>query len=294
MEIRHLRYFLAVAEELHFGRAAARIHIAQPPLSQQIKQLENEIGVPLFTRTKRSVQLTDAGKGFQRDAYAMLEALEKAVLKARAAGRGEMGRLSIGFIGSSLYGILPLVIEQFRKAFPDVELDLHEIRSSEQNQALRDRHINVSIARFPAPEADLVFEPIYQEHVAAALPRSHPFCKKKTIGLKDLSRQPFILFPQQPSAHASHTLRAFAGAGVEPQIVQTVGSMHTALGLVAAGIGVTLVPSSMEKTHREGVEFRAIAPKVPALELMMGYRADDTSTVLPHFIDIVRNIRRIG
>ena len=290
MELRHLRYFLAVAEELHFGRAAARIHIAQPPLSKQIQQLEKEIGFELFKRSRRSVELTDAGKVFQREVYRVLGGLEKGILKARLASRGEAGWLSIGFIGSSTYEVLPSILREFRRKYREVELVLQEIQSSEQNQALREQRIHVSFARFPKPETGLIFETVYTEHLVAALPQPHPLTKKKSLKLSDLASEPFILFPHQPSAHADNTMQVFANAGLTPQIVQTVEEMHTALGLVGAGIGVTLVPSSMKKTQREGIEIRNLANPAPVLELMMGYRKDNNSPILSRFIETVHSI----
>jgi DNA-binding transcriptional LysR family regulator len=287
MELRHLRYFLAVAEELHFSRAAARLHIAQPPLSKQIQQLEREIGVELFKRSRRNVQLTDAGRIFQREVYKVLESLEKGILKTKLASRGEAGWLSIGFIGSSTYEVLPSVLRKFRQKYPEVELVLQEIQSSEQNQALQERRVHVSFARFPKPEQGLIFETIYKEHLVVALPQSHPLNTKKSLKLSDLSDQPFILFPHQPSAHAENTIQVFLNAGLSPQIVQTVEGMHTALGLVAAGIGLSLVPASMQKTLREGIVYLNLVSPTPVLEMKMGYREDESSPVLARFIETV-------
>jgi DNA-binding transcriptional LysR family regulator len=291
MELRHLRYFLAVAEELHFGKAAIRLHIAQPPLSKQIRQLEDELGIQLFNRTRRSVELTEAGKVFQREAYNAMECLEKGVQKARLASRGEAGWLSVGFIGSSTYEVLPLVLREFRGKFPEVELILQEIQSSEQNQALRERRIHVSFARFPKPEQGLVFETVYRENLVVALPQSHHLNRKKSLRLSDIANEPFVLFPHQPSAHSDNTIQVFADAGLTPQIVQTVEEMHTALGLVAAGIGVTLVPSSMQKTQREAVVYLNLAKPETVLELKMGYREDEASPVLKRFIETVHSMR---
>lgn len=293
MELRHLRYFLAVAEELHFGRAAARINIAQPPLSQQIQQLEKELGFQLFMRTRKSVQLTEAGRVFQREVYNVLECLEKGILKAGLASRGEAGWLSVGFIGSATYVVLPAILREFRHKYPEVELVLQEIQSADQNQSLRERRIHVSFARFPKPESGLVFETVYKEYLIVALPASHALNQKKTLKLSDIANEPFILFPHQPSAHADYTLQVFANAGLMPQIVQTVGKMHTALGLVAAGIGVTLVPSSIQKTRREGIAYVNLEKPEPILELQMGYREDETSPVLARFIEEVRSIFKI-
>lgn len=287
MELRHLKYFLAVAEELHFGRAAARINIAQPPLSKQIQQLEKELGIELFERTRRSVQLTEAGKVFQREAHKVFQSLEKGILKARLASRGEAGWLSVGFIGSSTYEVLPSILREFRRKYAEVELVLQEIQSSEQNQALRERRVHVSFARFPKMEKGLIFETVYKENLVVALPASHHLNRKKSLKLADLASEPFILFPHPPSAHAENTIQIFVNENLSPQIVQTVEEMHTALGLVAAGIGLTLVPSSMQKTRREAIAYLNLAKPAPVLELKMGYREDETSPVLKRFIHTI-------
>jgi len=290
MELRHLRYFLAVAEELHFGRAAARVHIAQPPLSKQIQQLEKEIGAELFKRTKRSVELTDAGRTFQREAYGIMASLENGIKRARLASRGETGWLSVGFIASSAYDVLPVILKEFKQRFPDVELILQEIQSSEQNQALREGRIHVSFARFPKPERGLVFEAIHREHLIVALPQSHALTKKRSLKLSDLANQPFILQPYPPSPHAENTIQIFANAGLTIRIVQTVAEMQTALGLVAAGIGVTLLPSSMQNMQIKGIEYRNLTKPAPVLEMMMGYRKNETSTVLQRFVGTVHTL----
>jgi DNA-binding transcriptional LysR family regulator len=291
MELRHLRYFLAVAEELHFGRAAARVHIAQPPLSKQIQQLEQEIGVQLFKRSKRSVELTDAGKIFQKEALGILNSLENAIKKAKLAGWGDAGWLTIGFIASSTYDVLPVVLKEFKKRHPEVELVLQEIQSSEQNQALREGRIHVSFARFPKTESGLVFETVYSEQLVAALPQSHALNKKRSLKLSDLANEPFILQPPLPSPHAKNTIQIFADAGVTLQIVQTVEETHTALGLVAAGIGITLIPSSVQKLRISGIEYRNLTNPTPVLEMKMGYRADETSPALASFIETVHSIK---
>ncbi len=290
MELRHLRYFLAVAEELHFGRAAARIHIAQPPLSKQIQQLEKEIGVQLFKRSKRNVELTDAGRIFQREALGILNSLENAVKKTKLAAWGETGWLSVGFIASSTYDVLPIILKEFKKRHPEVELVLQEIQSSEQNQALREGRIHVSFARFPKREPGLVFETVYSEQLIAALPQSHPLNKKRSLNLSDLATEPFILQPYPPSPHADNTIQIFANAGLTPRIVQTVEEIHTALGLVAAGIGITLLPSSIQNMRNRGIEYRNLKNPTPVLEMKMGYRADETSPALASFIETVHSI----
>jgi DNA-binding transcriptional LysR family regulator len=293
MELRHLRYFLAVAEELHFGRAAERIHIAQPPLSQQIKQLETEIGVQLFRRTKRSVELTEAGKVFQREAYAVLERLDKGILKAQQADRGEAGWLGIGFLSSINYDVLPNVIRCFRAQYPNIELFLQEMPDAEQKQALLEKRIHVGFTRFPITDKELSCEVVLRESLVVALPQTHRFAARKTLRFADLAEEPFIVFSRNmPSAYTEYLLRLCAEAGFQPRVVQSVGEMQTALGLVAAEIGITLVPASTQNLKREGVVYRALVKPKPAIDINMQYRQDETSPVLSRFLEIVRSLYR--
>ena len=294
MELRHLRYFLAVAEELHFGRAAERVHIAQPPLSQQIKQLEKEIGVQLFKRTKRSVELTEAGKVFQREAGAVLERLEKGILKAQLANRGEAGWLGIGFLSSINYDLLPNVIRKFRNDYPNIELFLQEMPDVEQNQALLEKRIHVGFTRFPIVNKELNYEVVVRENLVVALPSAHPFAKKKTLKFAELAEEPFILFSQtSPSVYADYMLRLCAAAGFQPRVAQNVGEVQTALGLVAAEIGIILVPSSTQNLKREGVVYRNLTNPKPTIEIIMQYRKDESSPVFKRFLEIVHSLYRI-
>lgn len=288
MELRHLRYFLAVAEQLHFGRAAARLYIAQPPLSQQIKQLETEIGVKLFNRTKRSVELTEAGKVFQREAYAVLERLDKGVLKAQQAARGKAGWLSIGFVSSVNNEILPNVLRKFRRQCPDVEIFLQEMQNPEQNQALLEKTIHIGFARMPVESSALNSRIIAREPLIVALPASHKLTKKNTLKLAELVGEPFIVFSQsRPSPFFDYVMRLCAEAGFQPNVVQQVGEIQTALGLVAAEIGVTLVPASTENLHREGVIYKPLAAPL-IIEMTMQYRKDETSPVVAGFLEVIQ------
>lgn len=292
MELRHLKYFVAVAEELHFGKAAARVHVAQPPLSRQIRQLEEELGIELFKRTKRSVELTDAGRVFLKEVYNVLESLERGISKTRLASRGEAGWLSIGSIGSANYVVLPPILREFRRVYPEVELILHSLESTEQNQMLLEKRVDISFARFSKPGKGLVFETVYREELVAALPPGHPLARRKAINLADLKNEPFILFPTLPSAHAEFTLQSFADQGLSPKIIQTVKEMYIALGLVAAGIGVTLVPSSIKGTQQKGIVYVDIKKPAPILELTIGYREENDSPVLKRFIETVHSIKK--
>lgn len=291
MELRHLRYFLAVAEELHFGRAAERLCIAQPPLSQQIQQLERELGFALFQRTKRRVQLTPAGQLFLEETRAVLSNLEKAAQAGRRVARGEAGWLGIGFVGTATYRVLPEALRAFREQYPEVELVLRELVSAHQLQALRDRRIHAGFAR-PAIEAeDILCERVLREPLLAALPENHPLAQQEQLPLSALASEPFILFPQQlrPS-YAELLLSICEQAGFLPRIVQEAAKIQTAISLVAAGLGVTLVPASAENQHRHGVVYRPFADPVPMTDLTIAYRRNDDSPILHSFLQIVRQI----
>ncbi len=196
MELRHLRYFIAVAEELHFTKAAERLHIAQPPLSQQIQQLEAELEVKLFDRkTKRQVELTEAGKVFLQEAYQLLVQLEKAVALTQRTGRGETGQLRIGFTSLVIYDLLPVILRQFREQFQEVELVLLELTTSKQEQALRDSLIHLGFAHPPLEDDTLSYQCIYRETLVVALSSTHLLAQKDHISVRSLLSEPLIMFP---------------------------------------------------------------------------------------------------
>jgi DNA-binding transcriptional LysR family regulator len=288
MELRHVRYFLAVAEELHFGRAAARVRIAQPPLSQQIRQLEHELGVALFNRTKRRVELTPAGRAFLEHARQILDETERAKRVAQRAARGEVGRLAIGFASSADLDILPRVLRSWRERAPDVEVELHALLTGAQVDALRRGRIQVGFIRLPADEAALVIEPIQREPLVAALPETHRLAGRARVRLADLAGETMILFPRHDApGYYDVFLDACRRAGFTPRLLHP-GSMQTNLGLVSAGLGVSLMPASIRNLRRAGVVYRPLAPPVPQVEMAMAYRRDESSAVLPAFLETVR------
>lgn len=289
MELRHLRYFVAVAEELHFGRAAQRLFMAQPPLSQQILQLEREIGTMLFERTNRRVQLTEAGKVFLEEARDILARVDHAVLTVQRVGRGESGWLGVGFVASATYDVLPVILRRFRERFPDVELVLQELLGTEQGRALRERQIHVGFARLPSDVEGIVLETLVQDNLMIALPVTHPLAQQESITLSELAPEPFILFPRQPeSNYADYIIRLCAAAGFTPRVVQKTGEVQTAISLISAGIGVAIVPASVQHLRREGVVYRPFTDPAPTSELSMVYLPDDPSPILPHFLAIAR------
>ncbi|HEY9621418.1 MAG TPA: LysR substrate-binding domain-containing protein, partial [Crinalium sp.] len=190
MELRHLRYFMAVAEELHFGRAAERLHMAQPPLSQQIRQLEDELGFSLFHRTKRNVQLTEAGSLFLEGCQKIFEQLDQAIQMGQQASRGEVGKLAIGFVSSAAYNVLPSILQQFHKAFPAIHLALRELTTDQQLQWLRDGRIDVGLLRPPIDDDTFGLTTIFEEPLVVALPETHPLAEQEQISVRSLINEP--------------------------------------------------------------------------------------------------------
>lgn len=291
MELRHLRYFIAVADELHFGRAAERLCISQPPLSQQIQQLERELGFALFNRTQRRVELTAAGELFLDEAREMLAHLERAVAASRRVARGEVGWLGIGFVGTATYAFLPAVLSAFRARYPEVELVLRELVSARQAQALRERRIHVGLARPAIEEEGIVSAAIVREPLVAALPEAHRLAGRDRLALADLAAEPFILFPPLPKpSYADFIVSVCRQAGFSPRVVQETAEIHTAISLVAAGLGVTLVPASVQSAHREGIAYRPFDEPQPLTELAIAHRAGDSSPVLTAFLETAREV----
>ena len=290
MELRHLRYFVAVAEELHFGRAAERLHLAQPPLSQQIQQLERELGVMLFTRANRRVTLTAAGAAFLEGARHSLASVEQAVLAARRAARGETGLLAIGFSTSATFEALPVLLSRLRVLCPDVELTLYEMNAAEQMQALLGKQITVGLARPSLADAALTVETVLREPMIAALPETHPLAAQESLLLAELASEPFVLSPQGPKPnYADAVLALCAQAGFVPQVVQEAREMPTILSLVAAGLGVTLTPASARNLRRRGLIYRPLRDPEAMTELTVAYRRGDPSPPLARFLEIARS-----
>ena len=296
MELRHVRYFVAVAEELHFGRAAERLHLAQPPLSRQIQQLEDEIGVVLLDRNRRKVELTDAGKEFLNEARKLLADADHAIVAAQRAARGELGTLSIAFVSSTSYVFLPKVLTAFRSRYPNVDLSLHEMSSGEQIEALLECRVHVGFIRPAMPHRRLVHEVVLQEDVVMALPVNHPLSQPpgqpqeaEPLALSAFADDPFILFRRQPlPSFGEQTIGFCAEAGFAPQIAQEAREMATALSLVAVGMGVALVPETARAIPWPGVAYRRIHSPSPTTELVMAYHRDETSAVLSAFRAIVQ------
>ena len=286
MELRQLRYFVVVAEELHFRRAAARLHISQPPLSQQIRQLEDELGYSLLTRTRRRVELTPAGEAFLRDARALLSELDGAVETARRIDAGQTGRLRVNFVGSALLSIVPGIVQRFRDARPSVEIELHERSTIEQLRAISAGVVDVGLVRPPIEDVpDVRTETVLTERTVAALPAGHELASLRRIPLRRLGSEPLVMFPrsQAPGFH-DLLMSSMSAPGTHPQVVQYAPEMLTIIGLVATGIGVSLVPASVTRLALDGVTYRPVAG-APSAELIAIVRADDDSPLVRAFIE---------
>ncbi|MBW4505260.1 MAG: LysR family transcriptional regulator [Scytonematopsis contorta HA4267-MV1] len=293
MELRHLRYFIAVAEELHFGRAAERLHMAQQPLSQQIRQLEAEIDVQLFHRTKRRVELTEAGKAFLQEARQVLQKANQAVEVAQRVAQGEMGHLAVGFSGFATYSILPKILRIFRERFPRVELELEEMTTNAQLLALQNRQIHLGLMIPPIHDTSLSVEVILQEPFVAVLPEFHPLAQYPELNLSALADESFILVSRNLEAgYYDLCISLFQQAGFSPKVVQKANQKQTILGLVSAGMGVSLAPASIRNIHRAGVVYTNLNPSVAKVELAAVWLQDEfvSRPILQTFAEVIREI----
>lgn len=289
MELRHLRSFVVLAEERHFGRAAARLHIAQPALSQQVKQLERELGVDLFTRTTRRVDLTEAGARFAEHARAVLGDVSRAQDDMALLATGRAGRVSVGFIGTATYDVLPRVAREVRAALPDVDLDLRgELLSPQLVAGLLDHTYDVALLRpDPLNQAGLSIRPLRTERLVAVLPSSHPLAGRRRIALSSLAGEAFVMHPSghRSSVHA-RVLAACEDAGFSPTSVMEVGETATLVVFVAAGMGVALVPEPVRSLGLDGVSYVPLTA-APTIDLALATRADDDSPTVRRVAQIV-------
>jgi DNA-binding transcriptional LysR family regulator len=276
MELRHLRSFVVVAEELHFGRAAKRLSITQPSLSIQIRDLERAVGVPLLERTRRHVQLTAAGRVFLEGARQTLAQAERTVQDAQRAQRGEIGQLRLGFVGSAAYRVLPLLLRAFRAAYPDVEMRLQAMTTKEQLAAMAERRIDAGLLRLPVADARLAWRVVATEPLVAVLPLIHPLAALASVALEALASEPFILYPREDSPAIRDTIIALCRqAGFSPLIAQESGQMQTIVGMVAGGVGVALVIAPEDYRSAGDVVFKPLAGQgIPTWDMALTWRAD--------------------
>lgn len=293
MDLRQLRHFVTVAQELHFGRAAERLHMTQPPLSQSIQALEEELGLRLFERTKRSVALTAVGLQWLPHAQRVLD--DAAALPAMASrlARGEVGLLRLAFVSIADYHLLPSIISQYKTLYPQVEISLQESTSDLQIEALLDASIDAGLI-IPPPHlrlpAALTYLPLIREPLVAAVPDSWIASRRirrrqGRISLPDIAHEPLIIFPRQ-SAPAFHDIitHFYADHGAVPRMGQPAIQMQTIISLVSAGLGIALVPRSLQNLGRRGVRYLPFDSDAPEIETGLVYRSDNSLPALKHFV----------
>ncbi len=291
VELRHLKYFNAVASELNFSRAAELLHIAQPPLSRQIRQLEDILGVELINRDSRPIALTKAGKFFYEQTVQVLSRIGEIQNATRRIASGQQDWFSIGFVPSTLYGVLPELIKRFRQDNAGIEVGFSELITMEQVEALKSGRIDVGFGRLHIDDPDIVCQTVIEEPLVAVFPVGHPLLKKPKVTLVQLATEDFILYPAKPRpSYADQVLTIFADKGLKPVIVKEANEMQTAIGLVAAGVGVALVPQSVQGLHRTDVVYRPLSNKGVFSPVIMNFRANDHSPALQHFRALVASV----
>lgn len=291
-ELRQLRYFATVAEELHFGRAAERLHITQPPLSQAIAQLEEQLGAQLFLRNRRQVELTPAGSALLPEARRMLAQAAELPELVRRAAAGETGRMTLAFVTSADYSVLPPFLLRHREAYPSVQIALQEATSDVQVEELLRGRIDAGLLIPPLPEkaqAELDYVKVLEEPLILCAPQG-VLAGAGPVRLQDAPRLPLVIFPRHisPSLHDA-ILSCFRAAGITPVIGQEAIQMQTIVSLVSAGMGLALVPQSVSNLMRPGVEYRVLADRTPLVETGLAWRRDNASPVLRGFLDLLRN-----
>ena len=297
IETRLLRQFIVVAEELHFHRAAERLHMAQPPLSQAIRKLEGEIGARLFERTNRSVALTVAGASFLETARRLIAQLDEGVEQARRMAAGIEGRLVVTFIDTAHYAALPPLLRAFRARYPGIELTLREATTAEQIMALESGKADIGFLRQPGSSRHrLTLEPVCREAILVALPDDHPRASARAVRLADLAAEAFVATPrlEGPGLH-DQFIALCRLAGFSPRIVQEARQMQTVAGLVAGGLGVALVPASLAQARRDGVTFRPITVAAPKdmfhVALFIAWDASRASPARDTFLELARTTK---
>ncbi|MDR3505678.1 MAG: LysR family transcriptional regulator [Acidocella sp.] len=282
MELRHLRYFVAVAQERNFTRAAERLHIAQPPLSRQIQQLEEELGLQLFERESRPLKTTEAGRLFLEQAVQVLERVDTVRMMMHRLKEAGRPRFVIGFAPSTIYAALPNLIRRFRATAPEVELSLVEMVSYEQIAALKEGRIDVGFGRIRLEDPAVRRDVLRNEPLVVALPVAHHLASAEgPVGLAELAQEPLIIYPREPRpSYADQVISLFRDRGLEPNIVHEARELQTAIGLVAAEIGCAIVPVSVARLKRDDIMYRDLDDPAAASPIIMSRRAGDTSPML--------------
>jgi DNA-binding transcriptional LysR family regulator len=296
IDLKQLKYFLAVAEEKSFSRAAERLHISQPPLSQQIMKLEAELGVRLFARTTRSFELTQAGRALMIDAADLLGRMRMTIDTIRQIDRGEVGRLRVGIVGSAMWGPIPGLLERFQSDYPRVSWTIHELGPDDQWDALRARQIDVGFWREPKVDedqlrnADLRQQLCFRESVCVAVHQHHPLARQDSIELQDIADEPLLTLHLDQSAEPRYLIQCCVDAGFQPTIFQEVAEPQTMLAMVGAGLGVALIPETTGRIGWPGVRFLPVRTNAPSANLYITYPAQDDAPVVRAFLKVLNPV----
>jgi LysR family transcriptional regulator, benzoate and cis,cis-muconate-responsive activator of ben and cat genes len=293
MDLTRLRYFVTVAEEANIGRAARRLNISQPPLTRQIQQLEAEVGTALLQRTRKGVQMTNAGQVLFEEARNILVLATRARERTKRAGLGQSGRLDIGLFGSNILAV-PQLLNTFRKQFPDIEVIVHAMNKETQLEALYDRRVTVGFNLLGLNLAGIANEKIRSEPLVLAINTADPLSKRSSVSLKQIADRPMVIFASGPRPNLMDMIFALClEEGFQPRISQEVIDSMTAVSLVAAGFGVALIPATVSQLSLPGVVFRRLNRSPPAMvDFNCIYRRDDTSPVLQAFLDTIRLMKK--
>lgn len=284
---RRLQYFVAVAEELHFGRAAQRLGIAQPPLSQQIQKLEAELGAQLFERTRRSVALTSAGEALLPEARRLLVMAERAAEHAREVHEGKAGTLRMGMIGSAAYRLVPELLRHYRQRYPQVKFELTEMATADQLDRVEVGTLDLGLVRPPVLREGLRTAVVWSEPLIAALPANHRLAEYEAITVADLRDEPFVLFPRRSGPGLFETISQMcADNGFSPNVVQEAVQMQTIVGFVGAGFGVAIVPASVRDFRLSGVVYRPFREQVPSSNIALIWNEQIPSRLRDRFLQI--------
>ena len=290
MELRQLREFLTLCEERNFRRAAERLHMAQPPLTRQIRALEDELGAPLFVRTSKGVDLTEAGLALLAEVPKLLELAERAKERTQLAGKGLIGKLDVGVFGSGVLDVIPRLLARFHAERPEVVLELHHLNKAQQMEALRERRITVGFNRLFPPDPELAIEIVLRERLMVALPKDHALARQSEVTLRDMDNEPLILYPHSPlPGLAQQVASAYHREGARMNVVQTVDDVLTSIALVAGGFGMSVCTQSTASLQLPGVVYRLLNCRhLRDIELACIHRRDDPSPILATFLGVVR------
>ncbi len=293
MELRHLKYFVAVAKELSIGRAAVVLNISQPPLTRQIQQLEEDLGAVLFVRSVKGVELTEAGKTLFVEAQNILALVDLAAERTKRASLGQIGRLDVGIFGSGMFDIVPRVLLRFRNAFPDVKIAMHTMTKGEQIEALRQRRITIGFNRLVPKYPDIASKVVMWERLLVGVHASNPLSSREQIALIDLADQPLVLFPSGARPNFTDFVGSLCQSrGFSPRVVQEVGDAVTGVALVASGFGVCVVPESLTYFKSSGVVYVPLKELPPTmLDVSCLYLQGDSSPILHEFLAVLESFR---